>query len=335
MNLSTKFAALFSISAAVAQTTTPDDESMLLIQSLGLQDELPKPGYNMEGGSVFDNYVKARRDGQFFLLGEFLSKYEKPSSEIIEAKMLRWCSNLHFTGDSNSTYSRGVGYTAHCVFKFLGEETYAQVDTAGSQLAFALTADEFTASEVLSASYNAQANMFQMNTHSNTDNYILLFSDTGLSTMPLNGWETHDEGDLSPNVDTSSWAITGQMTWISTEEAARLLNNNANDFTPEKFVQIYEKVWNDQHAYAAAQQTTTDINEESSTNEEEEESTDADTDESNGNDESSVATDVEDTTEEEQESDTAEEDDESSASNGRRLFVAVTSMFSALLGSTV
>ena len=39
---------LFSASTAVAQTT-PDDESMLLIQSLGLKDELPKPGYNMEG----------------------------------------------------------------------------------------------------------------------------------------------------------------------------------------------------------------------------------------------------------------------------------------------
>ena len=45
----------------------------------------------------------------------------------------------------------------------------------------------------------------------------------------------------------------------------------------------------------------------------------------------------EDTEEEgESESDTEEEEeDESSASNGRRLFVAITSMFSALLGSSV
>ena len=74
MKLSTTFAAFVSISiSAAAQTTTPDDDSMLLIQSLGLKDELPKPGYNMEGGSVFDNYVKARREGQFFLLLEMVS----------------------------------------------------------------------------------------------------------------------------------------------------------------------------------------------------------------------------------------------------------------------
>ena len=50
--------------------------------------------------------------------------------------------------------------------------------------------------------------------------------------------------------------------------------------------------------------------------------------ETNGSDMDSVAT------EEGSESDT-EEDDESSASNGRRLFVAVTSMLSTLLGSSV
>ena len=51
--------------------------------------------------------------------------------------------------------------------------------------------------------------------------------------------------------------------------------------------------------------------------------------ETNGSDMDSVAA-----TEEGSESDT-EEDDESSASNGHRLFVAVTSMLSTLLGSSV
>ena len=146
----------------------------------------------------------------------------------------------------------------------------------------------------------------------------------------LIGWETHDEGDMDTNADTSSWSGTGQITWVSTEEAARLANNNATDFTPETFDDIYEKVWNDQHALQ--QPTSTEGESTNSEGEEEEELTAADTiletNESSGDDMDSVAT------EEGSESDT-EEDDESSASNGRRLFVAVTSMLSTLLGSSV
>jgi len=99
------------MSSATAQTTTlvttADDESILLIQSLGLKDELPKPGYNTEGGSVFDNYVKVQNDGQFFLLEKGNIQYETPSSASVEVFSLLWCSNLHFTSSNNGTYSRG------------------------------------------------------------------------------------------------------------------------------------------------------------------------------------------------------------------------------------
>jgi len=321
MKLSTTFAALYSISTAVAQTT-PDDESMLLIQSLGLKDELPKPGYNMEGGSVFDNYVKAQRDGQFFLFVEGIFQYEEPSSTLVEGAYIRWCSNLHFTG-SNGTYSRGVGYTAQCLQAYLGD-LVAKFDASSAQQPHALVADEFAASMMLSASYNTQANMFNLANHKNTDNFVFLYSDTGVPTMPAIVWENHDEGDLHPNAETSSLSGTGQATWVSTEEAARILNNNATDFTSEMFDKIYEKVWNDNH-------DATDTDESTNKEEEGEEPTATDTietDESNGNDENSVAT------EEGSESD-IEEDDESSASNGRRLFVVVTSMLSTLLGSSI
>ena len=106
---------MFSASTAVAQTT-PDDESMLLIQSLGLKDELPKPGYNMEGGSVFDSYVKARRDGQFSLFGEGIFQYETPSSALIDELTLHWCSNLHFLATNGA-----VGYTVRCVTAYLND----------------------------------------------------------------------------------------------------------------------------------------------------------------------------------------------------------------------
>ena len=207
MNFSATLAVLFSsISAAAAQTTTPDDDSMLLIQSLGLKDELPKPGYNMEGGSVFDNYVEALRVGQFFHVRNVFLQYEKPLSEPIEAKDLQWCSNLHFTGSSNSTFTRGVGYTAQCVSTKLGDaaEIYAQMNASGAELTHQQQADQYSSTKSLSASYNAQANMFNMVSHTNTDNYVMLYSDTGLSTMPLLAWEAHDEGDRVSNADTSS-----------------------------------------------------------------------------------------------------------------------------------
>ena len=112
---------------------------MLLIQSLGLKDELPKPGYNTKGGSVFGNYVKARRD-QFFLLEEGNIQYETPSSASVEVNSLIWCSNLHFTSNSNGTYSRGIGYTAQCIKSFLGD-TKSKFDTLGGQLPSTINAD--------------------------------------------------------------------------------------------------------------------------------------------------------------------------------------------------
>ena len=332
MKLSTTFNTLvsISISAAAAQTTTPDDRSMLLIQSLGLKDDLPKPGYNMEGGSVFDNYVKAESDGQFFLVAENQIQFERPLSKPITSRSLLWCANLHF-GDSNSTHTNGVGYTAQCVKSFL-EDTIEKAEAEGVTLhLMQLTPDEFALTMSLSASYNAQTNMFNMVVHDNNDNYVEQYSDTGLPSMPDIGWETHDEGDTHPNAASSGLSFFGQATWVSQEEAALLLNNNATDFTPERFIVIHEKVWNAIH-YNTTTNTDTD---ESSTNEEEGESTDVDTDESSGgNDEDSVTT--VDTIKEEPKSDTAnEEGDESSANNGRRLFVAITSMFSTLLGSSV
>ena len=196
--LSTTFFTLLmisiSMSTATAQTTTttatPDDESILLIQSLGLNDELPKPGYNTEGGSVFDNYVKAQNDGQFFLLEEGNIQYETPSSASVEVDSLLWCSNLHFTSNSNGTYSRGVGYTAQCVKSFLGD-TKSKFDTLGGQLPSTINADTFSVTTSLSSSYNTQSNMFNMVYHNNNDNNVWLFSDTGLSSMSYLGYETH------------------------------------------------------------------------------------------------------------------------------------------------
>ena len=160
MKLSTTFATLFSISTAVAQTT-PNDESMLLIQSL-------ESMLLIQSLRLMDTTWKV---GQFSLFGEGLFQYNTPPAA------LHWCSNLHFLA-TNGT----VGYTAQCVTAYLNDP--AEFDDVGAQSSHALAADEFTATFSLSASYSAQANMFNMADHSTTDNYVELYSDAGLPTMP-------------------------------------------------------------------------------------------------------------------------------------------------------
>ena len=114
------------------------------------------------------------------------------------------------------------------------------------------------------------------------------------STMSYLGWETHDEGGVHPNSDTSSWSQSGQMKWLSTEEAALFV---VTDFNQVNFNKIYEKIWNDEH------QVEVEETEERSTIEEE------------GS-----------------EFETKGYDESSASSSGRRLFVAATSMFLTLFG---
>jgi len=134
--------------------------------------------------------------------------------------------------------------------------------------------------------------MFNMVYHNNNDNNVWLFSDTGLSTMSYLGWETHDEGDVHPNADTSSWSQSGQMKWLSTEEAALFV---VTDFNQVNFDKIYEKIWNDEHQVEEVEET----------------------DERSTIGEGGKAS----------EFDTEGYDESSASSSGRRLFVAATSMF--------
>ena len=61
------------------------------------------PGYNVQGGSVFTNYVNAVNDGQFFYLETGSSVYEKPGTEPIIGTGLTWCSDLTSSDFSNSS----------------------------------------------------------------------------------------------------------------------------------------------------------------------------------------------------------------------------------------
>ena len=71
--------------------------------------------------------------------------------------------------------------------------------------------------------------------------------------MPRLGWEGHDEGDMSANAATSSWSAFVQGTWMSIGEVAQLLNTSTDEFTPEKFKQVYLDTWIKEHEKEAAE----------------------------------------------------------------------------------
>ncbi len=70
--------------------------------------------------------------------------------------------------------------------------------------------------------------------------------------MSAIGWEVHDEGDtIHPNAATSSFSGVVKFSWISVDEAANMLGNEADDFIPERFDEIYEEVWTSHAPHAA------------------------------------------------------------------------------------
>ena len=225
-----------------AGDTTTFDESILNdLPEMGLT--LPELGSNIDGGSVFSNYIKAQNDGQFFLLWEGITNYEKPSSSKVDVSVLFWCSDLEFIEIDNVNTGNGIGYTAHCLQAYFKDFLTNANNAGGQNVHLPITTDEFIGTTSLSAVYMHQKNIFEGQYHKATDNYVVRFMDDGQTSMPIIGWEVHDEGDTSPNAATSSWSGAGKHSWIPVGEAARLLNNNAEEFTPEKFSNIYKDVW--------------------------------------------------------------------------------------------
>ena len=310
-----------SVSVSAADNTTMFDESML--NSLpGMGSAPPVLGSNIAGGSVFSNYVKARNDGQFFIMWDGVTNYEKPSSEKVDVSVLFWCSNMEFTdidGMNTSTGSGiGIGYTARCVQSYLKDFLTNANNAGGQNVHLPITKDEFAATMSLSAVYVPQSNTFEGQLHKNTDNYVVRFWDDGQTAMPILGWEVYDAGDTSPNADTSSWSGVGKISWTHVDEAASLLGNDAEDFTPEKFTDIYAEVWSAHPPHAETINDTGTVDGELADEAEEDEPApvvDGTEDEDNG-------------------SNGEEADDGTDDSSGttRRRLVVIPSIFSTILG---
>ena len=206
------------------------------------------PGFNVEGGSVFTNYVDALNNGQLFFryTGSFV--FEKPEAEPFRLSAVDWCSDLTFS-DLNS--SSLIGYAGRCVRMVLFG--YDAMVAAGSQLAYDYTEGDFTFTAGISAVFAEQQNVFEGQYHVDTDDWVVRYWDNGRKTMPMIVWEGHDEGDMSPNATTSSVSGFGEMIWMSVEEVAQLFNTSVDEFTPETFKQVYLDTWIKDHEEEAAE----------------------------------------------------------------------------------
>ena len=215
----------------------------------------PAPGFNVKGGSVFTNFADMVNNGQFFFryTGEWLM--ESPESEPLQFTFLDWCSDLTFSDFSNSSL---IGYAGRCVYQILVEvdadieDLEAGLSHCHTQLADGIKTGEFIATTSISAVFEEQQNVFEGQFHVNADDFVYRFWDSGLETMPAIGWEGHDEGDMSPNAASTSWGSFNEFTWMSVEEVAKLFNTTVDEFTPEKFKEVYKNTWIKGHEFEAA-----------------------------------------------------------------------------------
>ena len=248
-----------SLGMTAAAATTIDDISQLETLAPGFGTAPPAIGRNVDGGSVFANFFRAYRDGQFFVLNSVQNKYETPGTKLVELDQLMWCGDLTFTnfdqGDDNedgdddvakTTMMMPMGFTGHCawatsVAKSTFEESGAQLSTA------ALLANEFNRDLSISGVFVPQSNGFDVSWHLNTDNMVWQTLDDGRTTGQCLGWEVHDEGDAHSNAGSSSFSSVGRVQWIDANAAAALMDMDVAELTPANFVQIYENVWIENH----------------------------------------------------------------------------------------
>ena len=226
---------------AAAEITTDD----LLAK---ISPTAAQPGFNVEGGSVFTNLANALNHEQFFFIYTATLAYEKPESDPVRGSGLTWCSDLTFSDVNNSSL---MGYAGRCVAKLLAG--YDATVAAGAEVLSDYSEGEWRSTLGISAVYVEQLNVFEGQFHADIDDWVARYWDDGRKTVPEIAWEGHDEGDMNPNAATSSWSSFGELTWMSVDEVAQLFNMSVDEFTPEKFKQVYLDTWIEAHEKEAAE----------------------------------------------------------------------------------
>jgi len=209
----------------------------------GVGTPLPKIGTNIDGGSVFTNFLTAYNEGQFFIIYSGMMTYEKPSAVPFEVTTLFWCNDLVFSSMEGIS-DEAVGYSGRCVIVRLTDPSDFVDSGAGVSDYEELNVNDIVDTFGISAVFVPQMNILQGVVHKHTDNYVRVFWDDGRPTMAMNGWEAHDEGDESPNADTSSWSNVATCRWLSVGQTASLLRVEPSALSSDRFGDIYEQVWN-------------------------------------------------------------------------------------------
>lgn len=209
------------------------------------------PGKNVEGGSVFTNFVRAYNEGQIFFVSSGTGVFEKPGTEPVSLNLFGWCGDLSFSDVSDNS-TKPIAYAGRCATKWL-QQPYDDMIAAGAQIVWTEHVwDVFAATNGISATFVEQLNVFQGELHTNADDFHYIFWDDGRESAPGIGYESHDEGDMSPNAATSAVAAHAYLKWLSTDEAAWFLNVTADELTPDAFKEIYFKAWVKTHELEAA-----------------------------------------------------------------------------------
>jgi hypothetical protein len=113
-------------------TSTPENEMITTDELYAkISSTAVPPGYNIDGGSVFTNFVNAFNDRQLFYLRTASLVDEKPNSEPRQLAALSWCSDLTFSDFSTTSL---IGYAARCVRITLAG--YVEGQAAGAQFEY-------------------------------------------------------------------------------------------------------------------------------------------------------------------------------------------------------
>ena len=189
---------------------------------------------------LMTNYNALREEGQGFYLVEKFLLYEKPDSVPVPFVALAWWCELDFLFEDAADTTK-YGYIGKAVEYLLGsslEEAVAQ----GAEIPQKI--QPLSVSAVLVPTLG----LFEGQSHATHDDWIFRFWDDGNTTLPILGWEAHDEGDTHPNSDTCAVAGSGTFTKITAEAAAKYIGMDVADMTPATCSQEYKKVWEKSHA---------------------------------------------------------------------------------------
>ena len=180
-------------------------------------------------------YNALREEGQGFFLKEISILFEKPDSVLVPFISLSWWCDLEFLSDDADT--NNYGYVGRGV-EYILDSSFEKIVAQGAQ-----TPPGNWATSV-SAVMNPTLGIFEGQYHPTHDDWVNRYWDNGSSTLPIVGWEGHDEGDMSPNADTSALSLSGAFTKITTEEAAKFLGMDVGDMTPANCSKQYKEAWN-------------------------------------------------------------------------------------------